>query len=125
VKYFFFKNKNRVKTYTGDIFKRLNVGFFIAIMFVIVAINLGIGPMFGFPLLINLYGFWILIYGTALHFKPSIIGAVITWCCGFAALFVKSFEWVMILHALAVLCGYIIPGHLANSEFRKIHGHSN
>jgi len=25
-------------------------------------------------------------------------------------------------HALAVMCGYIIPGYMANKEFKKIHG---
>src|SRR6266487_2763685 len=120
IKYLFFKTRERVKTYTRDIFQRLNIGFFISLMFIIVAINVGVGPMIGFPLLINLYGFWVLIYGTALNFKPSVIGAFITWALGFAALFVKTFEWVMIIHAAAVLCGYIIPGHIANMEFKKI-----
>jgi len=40
-------------------------------------------------------------------------------------LFVKTFEWVMILHALAVLIGYIIPGHIANKEFKKLHRKEN
>ena len=38
---------------------------------------------------------------------------------GFAALFANSFQTVMLLHGLAVLCGYIIPGHIANREFKK------
>jgi len=28
--------------------------------------------------------------------------------------------WTMILHAGAVLAGYIIPGHIANIEFNKL-----
>jgi len=120
LKYLFFKPRERVKTYTRDIFQRLNIGFFTSLMFIIVAINVGIDPKIGFPLLINLYGFWVLIYGTALNFKPSVIGAFVTWALGFAGLFVKTFEWVMIIHAAAVLCGYIIPGHIANMEFKKI-----
>ena len=93
-------------------------------MFIIVSINVGVSPIIGFPLLINLYAFWILIYGTALDFKPSIIVAYVTWGIGLAALigraFDISFEMVMVLHALAVLAGNIIPGHIANREFRKI-----
>src|SRR5215831_16426374 len=49
LKYFFFKKQERVKTYTRDIFQRLNIGFFISLMFIIIAINLGVGPMIGFP----------------------------------------------------------------------------
>lgn len=118
------KRRQRVKTYTKDLFNKLNVGFFISLMFIIVAINVYKAPLLGFALLINLYAFWILIYGSALNFKPSVIAAYITWAIGFGALFVKTFEWVMILHAAAVLCGYIIPGHIANKEFKRIHGGS-
>lgn len=110
-----------VKTYTKDLFEKLNSGFFICLMFIIVAINIGVFPKLGFPLLINLYAFWILIYGSALNFKPSIIASYITWAIGFGALFVKTFEQVMLLHAAAVLFGYIIPGHIANREFKKLH----
>jgi hypothetical protein len=119
-KYYFFRKKERARTYTGELFQKLNVGFFISIMFIIFSMNTGLEPMKGFPLLIGLYGFWILIYGTALDFKPSIIAAYITWACGFAAFFVKSFDWVMVLHGAAVLFGYIIPGHIAYGEFKKL-----
>lgn len=130
---FVLKKSQRVKTYTGDLFSRLNAGFFICLMFIIVAINVGSRTLaqrygtgdlsfvnIGFALLINLYAFWILIYGTALNFRPSVIGAYVAWAFGIAALFVMDFEQVMILQALAVLAGYIIPGHLANRGFKRI-----
>lgn len=127
------KRTVKVRTYTNDLFSKLNIGFFISLMFIIVGMNIpvyiperveplgAISPMFGFPLLISLYAFWILIYGTALNFKPSVIGAYVTWVIGIVALFVKTFELVMVMHALAALCGYIIPGYIANKEFKKIH----
>ena len=128
-----FRKTEKVKTYTGDLFNKLNIGFFICLVFIILAINIGARQIFtnfgrydgtfvriGFALLINLYSFWILIYGSALNFKPSIIGAYLSWALGFAAMFAKTFEQVMILHAVAVLVGYIIPGHLANREFKKL-----
>ena len=121
----FFKKVNKVKTYTAELFQKLNIGFFIFLMLIIVAINRGVPPVLGFSLLLGLYGFWILIYGAGLNFKPSILGAYITWICAFAGLFVYSFEWTMILHATAVLFGYIIPGHLANNEFNKIQRQEN
>jgi len=133
LRFFFFKKTEKVKTYTSDLFERLNTGFFISLMFIILSINVGartvynhygsffIGPIIiGFALLINLYSFWILIYGTALNFRPSILGAYASWAIGFAALFARTFEQVMILHGLAVLVGYIIPGHIAYNEFRKL-----
>jgi hypothetical protein len=133
IRYARLKHTDRVKTYTGDLFKRLNAGFFISLFFVIVSLNLGaraiisrfgvfdVTPInIGFALLVNLYSFWILIYGTALDFKPSIYGAYGSWAFGIAALFVSSFETVMWLHAGAVLVGYIIPGHMARNAFQLI-----
>jgi hypothetical protein len=127
-----FLKSSRVKTYTGDLFEKLNAGFFISLMFIIVAINVGsrhviaelgffdgIFVRVGFALLISLYAFWMLIYGAALNFKPSVIGAYASWCIGFGALFVTSFEQTMWLHLSAVMVGYIIPGYLANREFKK------
>jgi len=130
----FFQKKIRVRTYTGDLFVKLNAGFFISLMVIIFSINLGSRYIYaefgkssavfvniGFALLINLYAFWILIYGAALNFKPSIIGAYACFALGLTAMFINEFEWTMILHAGAILIGYIIPGHIANNEFRKIH----
>ena len=120
IRYSFFRRKDKVRTYMKDLFEKLNVGFFIQLFFVILAMNLGISPLKGFAILIGTYGFWILIYGALLDFKPSIIGAFVTWAFGIGALFAESFEQTMILHAAAVLFGYIIPGHIAYKEFKKL-----
>jgi hypothetical protein len=119
IRNFFFNRMPRVKTYTGDLLERLNIGFFVSLLFLIIAMNVSVTPITGFTLLINLYGFWILIYGAVLNFRPSIIGAFITWGIGLVALFAHTFETVMLLNATAVLCGYVIPGHIANIQFRK------
>jgi hypothetical protein len=114
------KKKEKVRTYMKDLFEKLNVGFFIQIFFVILAMNMGVGATKGFALLIGTYGFWILIYGATLNFRPSIVGAFVTWAIGIAALFAESFGQTMILHAAAILFGYIIPGHIAYKEFKKL-----
>jgi hypothetical protein len=120
IRYSFFRRKDKVRTYMKDLFEKLNVGFFIQLFFVILAMNMGVSPLKGFAILIGTYGFWILIYGALLDFKPSIIGAFVTWAFGIGALFAESFEQTMILHAAAVLFGYIIPGHIAYKEFKKL-----
>jgi hypothetical protein len=119
IRYLFVKRKEKVRTYTKDLFEKLNTGFFISLMLIVFSINLGVNPLKGFALLLGLYGFWILIYGAVLNFKPSIIGAYITWAFAFASLFVSDFRLTMGLHAIAVLCGYIIPGHIAFKQFNK------
>jgi len=126
------RSSEKVKTYTGDLFAKLNSGFFIFLLLIIFSMNIpvrGVPPAKGFMLLTGLYGFWILVYGTALNFKPSIVCAYITWAIAFAGLFIYKidpteggeFKLVMLVHALAVVIGYIIPGHLANKEFKKLH----
>jgi hypothetical protein len=129
--YFSGRSRSKVKTYTADLFAKLNSGFFIFLLLIIFSINIpvrGVPPSKGFMLLIGLYGFWILVYGTALNFRPSIIAAYITWAIAFAGLFIYKidpteggeFQLVMLVHAFAVLIGYIIPGHIANKEFNKL-----
>lgn len=119
IKKYYSKKKNEVQTYYNDLFKLLNIGFFICLSFIIVAINKGVGIIYGFALLVNLYAFWMLIYGAASNFKPSIIAAFITWGLAFAGLFVKTIEMVMYIQAAAALIGYIIPGHLANKAYKQ------
>jgi hypothetical protein len=116
----FVKKNQPVKTYTGELFKKLNIGFFFVIMVPIIAMNKGLSPVIGFAILSGLYGFWVLIYGTIFDFKPSVIAAFITWACAFAGLFVKEFGHSMLLHAAGVMAGYIIPGHIAMNEFNKL-----
>jgi len=120
VRVLFIKQHQKVRTYTKDLCEKLNIGFLIFLMLIIFSINLGVSPVKGFALLLGLYGFWMLVHGTILGFKPSIIGAFITWGLAFAGLYVQTFEWTMFLHSLAILCGFIIPGHIANAELEKL-----
>lgn len=116
------KKIHRVTTYTKEVFDKLNIGFTMTLMVIIVAMNVSIGPISGFALLTALYGFWVLIYGALFNFKPSIIASYFVWAFALAALFAQTIELVMIFHGLAVLVGYIIPGHIAYNEFNKSAG---
>ena len=116
------KKIHRVTTYTKEVFDKLNIGFTMTLVVIIVAMNVSIGPISGFALLTGLYGFWVLIYGDLFNFKPSIIASYFVWAFALAGLFAQTIEWVMIFHGLAVLVGYIIPGHIAYNEFNKSAG---
>ncbi|MFT3825679.1 MAG: hypothetical protein QM731_17295 [Chitinophagaceae bacterium] len=121
VRYFFFPAKKKAHTYTTDIFQKLNIGFFFLVMLIVLSMNKGVNPTKAFVILIGLYGFWILIYGTLMNFRPSVVTSFVTWAIAFAALYTaNNIADVMLFHAGAVLCGYIIPGHIAYYEFRKI-----
>ena len=86
-----FQKRPVVKTYTSALFQKLNIGFAITLMILIVALNKGLSPLFGFALLSSLYGFWILIYGAALQFRPSLIGAYFTCFARITASFQKMY----------------------------------
>jgi hypothetical protein len=118
--HYFIVKPTKVRTYTRDLLNRLNIGFLISLALILVAMNRRLEPVVGFPLLISLYGFWVLIHGTALDFKPSVIGAFFVWGFALVGLFLTTLEGVMLVHAGAVLCGYIIPGHIARNEFSKL-----
>ncbi len=115
-----FRQKKGVRTYIQDVFEKLNIGFAISLLLNIIAMNLFEKPTIGFALLTGLYGFWILIYGALLDFKPSVIAAYILFALALATLFLQTFKMVMLLHSIAILIGYLIPGYIANAEFKKV-----
>jgi len=120
VKALVFKRTKKVRTYTKDVFDKLNIGFTISLLLIIVAMNVYITPSIGFALLTGLYAFWIMIYGALLNFKPSNIAAYFVFALALACMFVPNFKLVMVIHAVAVLIGYIIPGYMANRAFKQI-----
>ena len=65
------------------------------------------------------YGFWLFISGGALEFRPLKIGGAINWVLATFAFFV-GFEQQLIVLAIAVLLGYIIPGHILNNKFKNV-----
>jgi hypothetical protein len=49
--------------------------------------------------------------GMILKFKPLVIGGVLCWLLTIVSLFV-NFDYQLLLAGAAILCSYIIPGHL-------------
>ena len=74
-----------------------------------------------YPLVMLIYGIWLFISGGALKFRPLIIGGIVNWLLGITAFFF-AFEMQLLILALAVLLGYIIPGHLLKRKFEISNG---
>ncbi|MEN9686504.1 MAG: hypothetical protein RLZZ28_2290, partial [Bacteroidota bacterium] len=56
--------------------------------------------------------------GRLIHFRPLIIGGLINF--GLAAISVKfSFDYQLLIGAIAILISYIIPGHLLRIHYQK------
>ncbi|MDB5198320.1 MAG: hypothetical protein JWO92_283 [Chitinophagaceae bacterium] len=112
------KKRQRVKTYPDEI-----IGFvwftFVICSFILVyiliknnsvnAINACILVMYGMPTFLS---------GIILRFKPLRIGGIICWLIAISAIF-TTYQYQLLLLALAVIAAWIIPGYLLRAKFKK------
>lgn len=111
--------KQRVKTYIDEAIKYLTIAFAIS-LFVVCFIM----PMTNnnwrsfFPTIMVLYAFSVYIFGGLLRYPPLKYGAYINWCLAAVAYFMQ-YDWQLLMLATAVICSFIIPGHLLNRRFNK------
>ncbi len=110
------KRQQRVKTYIDDVMKYVLIAFMVSLFTVLLFMSKL--ELATYPMVMMVYGMWLFISGGALRFQPLIYGGVINWAPGIASFFVP-FEMQLILLALAVLLGYIIPGHMLKNKFRN------
>jgi hypothetical protein len=116
--------REEVKTYIQVLLDRISIGFFISLFCLIAASILfnNVAPTdftFPFGYYYILYGFYMFIHGSALHFRPLIIGACVNWAAGVAMFVVTEFKYDMMISAAAILVGYLIPGYLLRAAHRK------
>lgn len=86
----------------------------------LVAINMISGQAWqtAFTYYILLYAIGTFVTGSLLRFKPLIIGGLINFVL--AAVSVRfSFDYQLLIGALAILISYIIPGHLLRAKYKK------
>ena len=115
------KKKDVVTTYIQDLLIKLGAGFFIS-LFVMIAASYITHSYYGFGYYYILYAFWMFIHGSAIHFRPLIIGAFINWAAALAIFLTRdNFLFVMIISSIAILAGYLIPGYMLRSQFKKSH----
>lgn len=108
----------RVQTFMQGLLNRIQKAFFISLLAILAGSYIG-NHSFSFGYFYVLYAFWMFIHGSALRFKPLIIGALVNWAAALAIFYATDFRHVMMISALAVLIGYLIPGYMLRSEFRK------
>ena len=114
-----FKQKHvKVKTYVHELLDRLGTGFFIS-LFAIIAAGFINKTGVGFGYYFILYAFWMFIHGSAIRFRPLIIGAFVNWAAAIAIFLLKDVAPVMLVSTIAVLIGYLIPGYMLRKEYRK------
>jgi hypothetical protein len=112
------QKQEKVQTYVQELLNKIESGFFIS-LFAIVASIYMTDNSFSFGYFYILYAFWMFIHGSAIRFRPLIIGAWVNWAAAIAIFWVNNFRYDMMISALAVLVGYLIPGYMLRAEFRK------
>lgn len=118
------KKTVKVKTYVEEMLDKFSAGFFISLITIIIASGIA-GNGFAFGYYFILYAFWMYIYGSAIHFKPLIIGAYVNWAAAILIFIVDDFKYGMIIAAIAVLVGYLIPGYMLRNQYQKSHKGNN
>ena len=112
------RRDERVKTYVQELLDRIGAGFFIS-LFAIVAAGFILNSSYSFGYYYILYAFWMFIHGSAIRFRPLIIGAYVNWLAAIAIFLLHDLVQIMAVSAIAVLIGYLIPGYMLRAEYRK------
>lgn len=109
----------RTRTYVDEMLAMFDVGFTICIFIIIMSMNISVNPNDGFGYFLMVYAFLMLIQGSAIRFKPLFIGSVINWAGAVAIFYNDEFKYDMLITAAAVFIGYIIPGLMLRSQYKK------
>jgi hypothetical protein len=112
------QEKKVVKTYVHELLEKFMTGFFIC-LFIMVAATFVSNASFSFGYFYVLYAFLMFVYGSALRFRPLIVGAVVNWAAAIAIFMIAEFKYDMMVSAMAVLIGYLVPGYLLRAKYRK------
>ena len=112
------KKTKQVKTYIEELLDKFEIGFFLSLI-TIIAGSAIINSSFAFGYYFILYAFWMYIYGSAIKFKPLLFGAYISWAASLIIFSINDFKYGMIVSAIAVLLGYLIPGYMLRNQYKK------
>jgi len=115
----FLRPKRRVvTTFVSELLQKIGTGFFIS-LFALVAASFITGHLSAFGYYYILYAFWMFIQGSALRFRPLIVGAVVNWTAAIAIFLINDFYFTMLISAVAILVGYLIPGYMLRRQYQK------
>ncbi len=106
--------RQRIKTYTDGVIKYVLIAFLVTLFTVLIFMpRLG---LMTYPLIMMVYGLWLFTSGGIIQFRPLIIGGMLNWLLGIISVFLP-FEIQLVMLALAVLLGYIVPGYMLKNKY--------
>ncbi len=103
-----------------------NLGFFIQQIWT----GMGITSLIMFGLIFFVYfpiflvflmllGTVVFITGAVMKFKPLIAGAMFFWLSAIICAFLKDYPNQLLIYAIAIFLGYIVPGYILKSQYKK------
>ena len=108
----------KVTTYTDEIMKYVVIAFLGSLLTVLIMMpKLGVAT---YPMVLMIYAIWLFVSGGAIKFRPLVIGGIINWIAAIVCFYI-NYEQQLLVISLAVLTGYIIPGYLLKSRYKKQH----
>lgn len=118
--------KKTVKTYVGDLMKLVDIGFVVSIFTVIFSMNIAVSANSGFGFLLMVFSFFMLVKGGAANSKILMCGAAVNWAGAIAMFVNKDFRYDMLIMAIAIFIGYIIPGIIMWRQYKtQVNSSSN
>ena len=108
------KAANAIRDWYGRVWMAFGISLFLTI---ILTLNSHISPV---PYILILAGFATFVSGSLLRFAPLIYGAVALWV-GAAVCLNVGYQEHLLVEAVAMIAGYLIPGYLLNSQARNRH----
>jgi len=114
------RKRLKTKTYVDELLSLFDIGFTICLFVIIISLN--VVPRayeHGFGYFLMVYAFLMLIQGGVIRFKPLYIGAIVNWAGAILIFYLKDFKYAMLITAIAVFIGYIIPGLMLQSQHRR------
>lgn len=110
------KPVKRVKTYVEENIRYMIQAFAISMFLVCLLMPAANQWRAFYPTIMIIYAIWLYVSGGMLKFKPLMLGGLANWIIAGFCYFSNRTEVHLALIALAVLLGYIIPGHLLKSR---------
>jgi hypothetical protein len=109
----------RVKSFVDEALDYLWIALGLA-FFVLIIINMFNGQSWqtAFTYYILLYAIGTFVSGSLLRFKPLVIGGLINFVLAIVSI-KFSYDYQLLIGAIAILISYIIPGHLLRIKYQK------
>lgn len=108
-----------VRTYTDEIIGYVWVVFIICAVLLVTLLSSHLkSPDYATIIWLVMYGMPTFLSGAILKYRGLMIGAISCWVLAIATLFIPV-QYHMLLLAVAIVCGWILPGYGIQQKFKK------